>query len=97
MTATTSAAHLRQLPKPVQDEVLLHVWRALGNAKITEFRAQCRRLARLAAEGRIDRAAAVDRLYEVAVGHALTRTLGVDRIEAIVAEAFQAVGADDGV
>ena len=36
----------------------------------------------------IDKTAAVDRLWEVAVAHALVRALGEDRIQVILAEAF---------
>ena len=46
------------------------------------------RLAILARQGVIDKTAAVDRLWEVAVAHALVRALGEDRIQVILAEAF---------
>jgi hypothetical protein len=36
----------------------------------------------------LGKAAAVDRLHEIAIAHALVRALGEDRIEAIIAEAF---------
>jgi hypothetical protein len=36
----------------------------------------------------VDRVAAVDRLWEIAVAHALVRAHGEDRIGAIIAEAF---------
>jgi hypothetical protein len=62
--------------------------RAVANAKLDEFRRQCWRLAILSRRGIVDRIAAVDLLYEVAIGHALVRALGEDRIEAILAEAF---------
>ena len=62
--------------------------RAVANAKLDEFRRQCWRLAILSRRGIVDRIAAVDLLYEVAIGHALVRGLGEDRIEAILAEAF---------
>jgi hypothetical protein len=39
-------------------------------------------------QGSVDKAAAVDRLYEIATAHALVRALGEDRVEAIIAEAF---------
>jgi hypothetical protein len=32
--------------------------------------------------------AAVDRLYEIALAHALICSLGEDRVEAVIAEAF---------
>jgi hypothetical protein len=71
-----------------QDRELLEAWRAVANAKLIEFRRQCWRLATLVRQGVIDKAAAVDRLYEIATAHALVRSLGEDRIEAILAEAF---------
>jgi hypothetical protein len=71
-----------------QDRELLEAWRAVANAKLIEFRRQCWRLAMLVRQGVIDKAAAVDRLYEIATAHALVRSLGEDRIEAILAEAF---------
>ncbi len=52
------------------------------------YRRQCWRLAILVQQGATDRAAAVDRLYEIAIAHALVRSLGEDRVEAIIAEAF---------
>jgi hypothetical protein len=70
------------------DRELLDAWRSVANAKLTEFRRQCWRLAQLVRQGRIDRTAAVDRLTEIAIAHALVRALGEDRIEAIIAEAF---------
>jgi hypothetical protein len=42
----------------------------------------------LVRQGSVDKAAAVDRLYEIATAHALVRALGEDRVEAIIAEAF---------
>jgi hypothetical protein len=71
-----------------QDRELLEAWRAVANAKLVEFRRQCWRLALLVQRGTIDKAAAVNRLYEIAVAHALVRALGEDRIEAIIGEAF---------
>jgi hypothetical protein len=71
-----------------QDRELIEAWRAVANAKLVEFRRQCWRLALLVQRGTIDKAAAVNRLYEIAVAHALVRALGEDRIEAIIAEAF---------
>jgi hypothetical protein len=53
-----------------------------------EGRRQCWRLAHLVRQGTIGKAAAVDRLYEIAIAHALARALGEDRIEAILVEAF---------
>ena len=39
-------------------------------------------------QGVIDKAAAVDRLWEIAIAHALVRALGEDRVQAILDEAF---------
>jgi hypothetical protein len=71
-----------------QDRELLEAWRAVANAKLTEYRRQCWRLAHLVRKGAIDRTAAVDRLYEIAIAHALVRALGEDRVQAIIGEAF---------
>ena len=48
-------------------------------------------LARLMSRGLVGKAAAVDLLWEVAIGHALVRALGEDRVQAIISEAFAAV------
>jgi hypothetical protein len=72
----------------MQDRELLDAWRAVANAKLTEFRRQCWRLAHLVRKGVIEEGAAVDRLYEIAVAHALVRALGEERVETIIAEAF---------
>jgi hypothetical protein len=71
-----------------QDRELLEAWRAVANAKLAEFRRQCWRLAMLVRQGVVDRAAAVDRLWEIATAHALVRALGEDRVQAILDEAF---------
>jgi hypothetical protein len=71
-----------------QDRELIEAWRAVANAKLIEFRRQCWRLAILVQRGEIDKAAAVDRLWEVATAHALVRALGEDRVQAIIEEAF---------
>jgi hypothetical protein len=71
-----------------QDRELIEAWRAVANAKLVEFRRQCWRLAMLVRQGFVDKAAAVDRLYEIATAHALVRSLGEDRVQAIIAEAF---------
>jgi hypothetical protein len=71
-----------------QEHELLEAWRAVANSKLVEFRRQCWRLAILAQQGVVDKSAAVDRLYEIALAHALVRALGEDRVEAILAEAF---------
>ena len=74
-----------------QDRELLEAWRCVANAKLTEFRRQCWRLALLVRRGMIDKTAAVDRLWEIATAHALVRSLGQNRVQAILDEAF-AVG-----
>jgi hypothetical protein len=74
------------------DAELREAWRAVANAKLVEYRRQCWRLAGLVRQGRIDNQAAVDRLYEIAIAHALVRSLGPDRIQLIITEAF--VGTD---
>jgi hypothetical protein len=71
-----------------QDRELLAAWRYVSNAKLVEYRRQCWRLAALVRQGLVDRTAAADRLWEIAVAHALVRALGEDRIAAILAEAF---------
>ena len=71
-----------------QDRELLAAWRSVSNAKLVEYRRQCWRLAALVRQGLVDRTAAADRLWEIAIAHALVRALGEDRIEAILAEAF---------
>jgi hypothetical protein len=72
----------------MQDRELIEAWRAVANAKLIEFRRQCWRLAMLVRQGFVDKTAAVDRLYEIATAHALIRSLGDDRVQAIIAEAF---------
>ena len=71
-----------------QDRELLAAWRSVSSAKLVEYRRQCWRLAALVRQGLVDRTAAADRLWEIAIAHALVRALGEDRIEAILAEAF---------
>jgi pantothenate kinase-related protein Tda10 len=75
-----------------QDRELVEAWRAVANAKLAEYRRQSWRLALLVRQGALDRAAAVDRLWEIATAHALVRALGEDRVQAILDEAF--AGAD---
>src|SRR5262249_53238967 len=67
---------------------LREAWRAVANAKLTEFRRQCWRLSMLVRRGTVDKQAAVDRLWEIAIAHALVRALGEDRIQAILDESF---------
>jgi hypothetical protein len=64
-----------------QDAELLEAWRAVANAKLNEYRRQCWRLAHLVRKGAVQRLAAVDRL-------SLVRSLGEDRVQAIINEAF---------
>jgi hypothetical protein len=72
----------------LQGRELREAWRAVANAKLTEYRRQSWRLALLVRQGAIDKAAAVDRLWEIASAHALVRALGEDRVQAIIEEAF---------
>ena len=67
---------------------LRETWRAVANAKLVEYRRQSWRLAILVRQGVIAKPDAIDRLYEIAIAHALVRAVGEDRIEAIIAEAF---------
>jgi hypothetical protein len=73
-----------------QNEEFRETRRAVANSKLSEFRKQCWRLATLCRQGTVEKVAAIDLLREVAIGHALIRALGEDRIEAIVSEAFAA-------
>jgi hypothetical protein len=75
-----------------QERELLEAWRAVAKAKLAEYRRQTWRLALLSRQGVVDKAAAVDRLREIAIAHALVRALGEDRVQAILDEAF--AGAD---
>ena len=71
-----------------QDRELLEAWRAVANAKLAEYRRHSGRLALLVRQGALDRAAAVDRLWEIAIAHTLVRALGEDRVQAILDDAF---------
>ena len=71
-----------------QDRELIEAWRSVANAKLAEYRRQCWRLAILVQQGAIPKADAIDRLYEIALAHALVRALGEHRIQAILDEAF---------
>jgi hypothetical protein len=75
-----------------EEHELLEAWRAVANAKLREYRRQCWRLAGLVRQGRLDKQAAVDRLREIAIAHGLVRSMGSDRIQLIIAEAF--IGTD---
>jgi hypothetical protein len=67
---------------------LREAWRSVANSKVNEFRRQCWRVAGLARTGVVSKADAVDALFTIAIAHALVRSLGEDRVEAIIAEAF---------
>jgi len=62
--------------------------RAVANAKLETFKRECWRLALLARRGVVEKAAAVDLLWELAIGHALVRSMGEERVTAILSEAF---------
>jgi hypothetical protein len=79
------AEAVEQLPA---ERELMEAWRAVANAKLNEFRHQAWRLAILARQGLINKAAALDRLWMIATAHALVRALGEDRVQAILSEAF---------
>jgi hypothetical protein len=70
---------------------LVEAWRAVANAKLVEYRRQAWRLALLTEQAVVSKAAAVDRLWEIAIAHASVRALGEDRVQAIISEAFAAV------
>ena len=74
----------------MSERELIEAWRAVANAKLEEFRRQAWRLALLTREGLIPKAAAVDRLWEIAIAHALVRSLGEERVQLIIAEPFVA-------
>jgi hypothetical protein len=67
---------------------LLEAWRSVANAKVAEFRRQCWRLAHIVREGLVGKVEAVDRLWEIAIAHALVRAMGEDRVAMIIGEAF---------
>ena len=71
-----------------QDQELLVTRRAVANAKLNEYKRQCWRLASLARQGTVEKIAAIDLLFEIAIGHAMVRALGEDHVQAILAEAF---------
>ena len=70
---------------------LREAWRAVAYAKLVEYRHQVRRLAQLVRRGAIKKIDAIDALYEIAIAHGLVRGLGEDRVQAILAEAFEDV------
>jgi hypothetical protein len=80
--------HDTKLVAAAAERELIEAWRAVANAKLKEFRRQAWRLALLTRKGVVPKDAAVDRLWEVAIAHALVRSLGEDRIQLIIAEPF---------
>jgi hypothetical protein len=74
-----------------EESELREAWRAVANAKLVEYRRQAWQLALLVSTGKLKKADAVDGLWEIAVAHALVRSLGEDRVQAILAEAFASV------
>jgi hypothetical protein len=75
-------------PLSPADYELMEAWRAVANAKLAEYRRQTWRLALLTKQSVVSKPAAIDRLWEIAGAHALVRSLGDDRIQAILSEAF---------
>jgi hypothetical protein len=73
------------------DRELLESWRCVANAKLNDFKKQSWRLALLSQQGIVGKQAAVDRLWEIATAHALVRSLGEDRVQAIISEPFAAI------
>jgi hypothetical protein len=71
---------------------VMEAWRAVANAKLAEYRRQCWRLAAAVTRGEVEHTDAIDGLWRIAVAHALVRSLGEDRVQAIVADAFLGVG-----
>jgi hypothetical protein len=71
-----------------EEREIRKAWQAVANAKLVEFRRQAWRLALLVSAGKLKMADAVDGLWEIATAHALVRSLGEDRVQAILAEAF---------
>jgi hypothetical protein len=78
-----------------QAETFLNAWRAVANAKLVEYRRQCWHLAALVQQGTVNKADTVDKLWEIAIAHALVRAMGDDRIQAIIAEAFTILTAEE--
>jgi hypothetical protein len=71
-----------------QDQEFLLTRMAVANAKLNEYKRQCWRLASLARQGAVEKIAATDLLFEIAIGHAMVRALGEDHVQAILAETF---------
>jgi hypothetical protein len=85
--------HDTKLIAAAAERELIEAWRAVANAKLKEFRRQTWRLALLTRKGTVPKTAAVDRLWEIAIAHALVRAHGEDRIQLIIAEPFIAAEA----
>lgn len=71
-----------------QAEEFRQTRRKVANAKLDAYRGECWRLALLARGGIVHKDHAIDLLQEVAICHALVRSLGEDRVTAIIGEAF---------
>lgn len=67
---------------------LREAWRSVANAKLTEYRKQAWRLRILAEQGIVNKADAIDQLWTIGIAHSLLRSIGEDRLQAILAEAF---------
>jgi hypothetical protein len=63
--------------------------REVAVAKLMVWCRECHRLARLAAEGAVDRVDAADCLYDIAVGNGLVDAHGDDFIAGMLAAAFE--------
>jgi hypothetical protein len=74
-----------------EEREIREAWQAVANANLVEFRRQAWRLAVLVSAGKLKMADAVDGLWEIATAHALVRSLGEDRVQAILAEVFAVV------
>jgi hypothetical protein len=87
------SVHDTKLIAATTERELIEAWRAVANAKLKEFRRQAWRLAVLTREGLVPKAAAVDLLWEIAIAHALVRSLGEERVQLIITEPFVAAEA----
>jgi hypothetical protein len=87
------SVHDTKLIAAAAERELIEAWRAVANSKLQEFRRQAWRLAVLTREGVVPKAAAVDRLWEIAIAHALVRAHGEDRVQLIIGEPFVAAEA----
>jgi hypothetical protein len=67
---------------------LLTASQAVACAPLNEFQRQARRLALLIQQGTVEKAAAVDRLWQIAHAYGIVSALGEDRMQAILSEAF---------